>query len=352
MPATFRERASRKLAEAEPVKVQVGTAFIVLFLLALAGSIFYGLLPGWTLMDGLYMTFITLTTIGFQEVHPLPEIARIFTIGISVVGIFTIGFIVARTTQLFVTGPALRLRHMKRRIDNLQDHYIICGFGRLGQRIARDFQDDGRPFVVIENSPPKVEALAEAGYLHLEGNAEDDKILHEAGLERARGIVTTLTNDSDNVFVTLMAREINPEIFILARTNASANARRLYRAGANKVISPYEIGADRMARVVLRPNVDRFLEQALNVHGLDLQIEEVEIIEGSDLDGQSLGGAKFRQYYGAMVVGIVERPSNEVTFNPSADRRLKAGDVLITIGDVKMIHLVKAGCGHDNAGHN
>lgn len=352
MAGSFRKRASRRLAETEPVKVQVIAAFGVLFVLGVSGTIVYGLLPGWSLMDGLYMTFITLTTIGFAEVHPLTEATRIFTIVISVVGVLTIGFIVARTTQLFVTGPTLKLRHMKRAIQDLTNHYIICGYGRLGQRIARDFKDDGRPFLVIENAPLKIDKLTEAGHLYLEGNAEEDRVLQDAGIERARGIVTTLTSDSDNVFVTLLAREMNPDIFILARTNASANARRLYRAGANKVISPYEIGADRMARVVLRPNVDRFLERALHVQGLDLQIEEVEILEASDLDGQTLSGAQFRQHYGAMVVGIVDRSTGDVTFNPAPDRLLAAGDVLIVIGDLKMVRLVKIASGHDAAGHN
>jgi voltage-gated potassium channel len=346
MIGSLREHASRKLADTEPIKVQVAAAFGLLFLLGVCGTFVYGLLPGWSLMDGLYMTFITLTTIGFAEVHPLTGFARIFTIAISVVGVLTIGFIVARTTQLFVTGPTLKLRHMKRSIDSLSDHYVICGYGRLGQRIARDFKDDGRPFLVIENAESKIEKLSEAGHLFLEGNAEEEKVLREAGIGRARGIVTTLTSDSDNVFVTLLAREINPDIFILARTNASANARRLYRAGANKVISPYEIGADRMARVVLRPNVDRFLERALHVQGLDLQIEEIEVLEGSELEGSSLSGAQFRQHYGAIVVGLVERSTKEVTFNPAADRLLNAGDVLIVIGDIKMVRLVREGCGH------
>ncbi len=346
MPGSIQERAARKLAETEPIRVQVVAAFGILFVLGICGTVVYGTLPGWTIMDGLYMTFITLTTIGFGEVHPLTGLARIFTIAISVVGVLTIGFIVARTTQLFVTGPTLKLRHMKRSIDALSNHYIICGFGRLGQRIARDFKDDGRAFLVVENSPGKIEKLQEVGHLYLEGNAEEERILRDAGIDRAQGIVTTLTSDSDNVFVTLLAREINPNIFILARTNASANARRLYRAGANKVISPYEIGADRMARVVLRPNVDRFLERALHVQGLDLQIEEIEIIQGSNLDGVSLSSAQFRQHYGAIVVGLVERSTKEVTFNPDADRQLSAEDVLIVIGDAKMVRSVKEACGH------
>jgi voltage-gated potassium channel len=149
------------------------------------------------------------------------------------------------------------------------------------------------------------------------------------------------------VFVTLLARELNPNLFILARTNSEENARRLYRAGANKVISPYEIGADRMARVILKPNVDRFLERALHIGGLDLVIEEVEVEEGSAIEGSTLRSIDFRNSYGAIVLGVVSSDERGVTFNPEADRPLVAGDVLVIIGDGLMIENVRLGCGRD-----
>ena len=175
-------------------------------------------------------------------------------------------------------------------------------------------------------------------------NAEEDHVLREAGIDRALGVISTLTSDADNVFVTLLARELNPKLFILARTNSEENARRLYRAGADKVISPYEIGADRMARVILKPNVDRFLEHALHVGGLDLQIEEIQVEAGSSIEGRSLRESDFRNSYGAMVVGVVSGDEGDVTFNPSADREFTAGDVLVVFGDGTMIEEVRRGC--------
>lgn len=333
-----------RIASTEPALLQVLGATVFLILLIIAGTLAFASNPGWTFVDGLYMTFITISTIGFQEVHPLTPFGRILTIGIGVVGIVTLGFIVTRTTQLFVAGPlTLKKRHLRRMIDRVEDHYIICGFGRLGQRIASDLQQAGKRFVIIENNEAKLERLEDAEYLHLAGNAEEDSVLQEAGIERAVGLISTLTEDSDNVFVTLLARELNPSIFILTRTNTEENARRLYRAGADKVISPYEIGADRMARVILKPHADRFLEQALHVSGLDLLIEEVRIEVGSSIEGKSLRECDFRNTYGAIVVGIVEAESGEVTFNPEPDQALTEGDFLVIIGDQKMIDNVRKG---------
>jgi voltage-gated potassium channel len=335
----------RKLTDMEPTQFQVLSAAVFLVLLIVSSSFAFASRPGWTLIDGLYMTFITITTIGFQEVRPLGPMGRILTIIIGTVGVVTLGFIVTRTTQLFVTGPTtLKKRHRLRMIGRIDQHYIICGYGRLGQRIARDLDEAGKDFLVIENSDTKLQRLAETDYLFLEGNAEEDRVLREAGIDRAVGVISTLTSDSDNVFVTLLARELNPSLFILARTNSEENARRLYRAGANKVISPYEIGADRMARVILKPNVDRFLERALHISGLDLVIEEVEIREGSAMEGTSLKSSDFRNSYGAIVLGVISADDRAVTFNPSADRTLAAGDVLVIIGDGAMIETVRKGC--------
>jgi voltage-gated potassium channel len=334
----------RNLVSAEPALLQVMAASIFLVLLTIAGTFAFASRPGWSLIDGLYMTFITISTIGFQEVHPLTPFGRILTIIIGAVGVFTLGFIVTRTTQLFIAGPTnLKERQKKRMIGRISDHYIICGYGRLGQRIARDLLESGRSVLMVENNPAKLERLSASEFLYLAGNAEEDHVLREAGIEKAVGVITTLTSDSDNVFVTLLARELNPRLFILARTSSEENARRLYRAGADKVISPYEIGADRMARVILKPNVDRFLERALHVSGLDLQIEEITVEPDSAIEGRSLKDSDFRNAYGAMVVGVVSGTEGEVTFNPSADRAFAAGDVLVVIGDGPMIEEVRKG---------
>jgi voltage-gated potassium channel len=229
-------------------------------------------------------------------------------------------------------------------IDRISGHYILCGFGRLGQRIAHDLHEAGKPLLIIENDAAKLERLADSDYLYLAGNAEEDSILKDAGIDRAVGLISTLTADADNVFVTLLARELNPDLFILTRTNTEENTLRLYRAGADKVISPYEIGADRMARVILKPNTDRFLEKALHVGGLDLQIEEVKVEAGSEMEGSSLRESDFRKLFGAIVIGVVGAEQTGVSFNPSPDRTFVAGDVLVIIGDKRMIGNVRKGC--------
>lgn len=338
------ERFSERLARMETTQVQIGAALVVLFFVSVSGTVGYAYLEGWSLMDGVYMTFITLTTIGFEEVHPLSFRGRIFTVAIGTVGIVTIGFILTRTTQMLVARQRLRKRHMERMIARIKDHYVICGFGRIGTRIANVFQEAGQPFVVIDNAPQKLERLKKTNYLYVAGNAESEEALIEAGLNRAKGMITTLTEDSDNVFATLIARELRPDLMILARASTSENVRRLYRAGASKVVSPYEIGADRMARVILRPNVDHFLEQTALTGTFDLQMEEVRIEPGSSIEGQTLVEADFRNRFEAIVVGVVAGATEEVIFNPKASTRMNAGDTLVVLGNREMLERLVASC--------
>ena len=201
---------------------------------------------------------------------------------------------------------------MSKRISQLQDHYIICGYGRLGARVTHDLARARRSFVVVEVSPEKVENLVEQGFLFIHGNAENEEVLEEAGIRSAKGLILTLPEDSSNVFVTLTAREMNPGLFILARTDTHQNVPKLRRAGADKVVAAYEIGADRMAQVILRPNVDRFMEDVLKSEGLDLIMEEVPVNEGSMIAGHSLAESNFRQSFNTIVVAILESASNEM----------------------------------------
>jgi voltage-gated potassium channel len=337
-----------RIARLDPFRLQIAGAFVVLLILFLVGTFVYGSLEGWSVVDGLYMTFLTLSTVGFEELHPLSDGMRIFTVGIGVIGILAVGLIITRTAQVFVAGRRLQTLHMKNRIDRLSNHYIICGFGRLGRRIAKDFHGAKKPFLVIDKDPAKLDLLSRLPYIYLEGDAEEEAVLLEAGIERAEGLVATLSGDADNIFTTLIARELNPNLFILGRINSEKNARRLYRAGANKVISPYEIGADRMARVILRPNVDRFLEQALHVANLDLQVEEVAVSENSPMAGMTLQQCEFRNRFGAIIVGIVDDEHGHITFNPSANTVLNGGDVLIILGDVQMINDIKKSFGSED----
>jgi voltage-gated potassium channel len=318
-------------------------ANILLGLLLGVGTIGYTVIEGWTPLDSLYMTFITLTTIGFAEVHSMSDAGRVFTIAIGIVGIGSVAFIATRSVQVLLTSQRLRLRQITKMIQKTSDHYIICGYGRIGSRIAQDLARVGVPFVVIERSSAKIERLEKEDLLYVEGDAEEEEILTASGIERAKGLILTLPEDSSNVFVTLVAREINPDLFILARTDKHQNQKKLLRSGADKVISPYEIGADRMAQVILKPQVDRFMERVLHTGALNLVMEEVPIEEGAPIAGKTLADSKFRQQFDAIVVSIIDGVTRNMLFNPESNVVMKAGDVLIVLGSGEMVERLRTG---------
>lgn len=342
---TLSERLLGRLAKAEPTRREILLGTFVLFVLLLVGSVGYTILEGWSLMDGLYMTFITLTTIGFTEVQPLSMSGRVFTIGIAIMGIGTVAFIATRSAQLLIATQSLRQRHIERTIRRMRNHYIVCGYGRIGKRIAQDLQRAGRPYVVIDRDEEQIALLDPASTPYVHGDAEEEDTLLQAGIERADGLILTLPEDSSNVFVTLVAREVNADVFILARTNDHKNRRKLIHAGANKVISPDEIGADRMAQVILRPHVDRFMEQVIGTGALGLLVEEVAVEENAPIAGKSLAESHFRQQFDAIVIAILDGETSEMHFNPSARTEITPGDILIVLGSEEMIdRLRNEGC--------
>ena len=329
------------LARMDPSRREILLASLALLVLFAVGTFGYGLLEGWTWMDGLYMTFITLSTIGFQEIQPLSDTGRLFTLGLGITGIGLLTFVVARSAQLLLASERLRERRLMKQIDNLSNHYIICGYGRVGERLAEDLEEAGRPFVVVERADEEVEQLRDENRLHVKGNAENEDVLRTAGIERARCLILTLPTDSSNVFVALTARQMNEGLFILARTVDHDNRNKLIHAGADKVIAPSEVGADRMAQVVLRPNVDNFMERVLHAHSLSLQIDEVEVHPNAPLAGQSLAESNFRQQFEAVVIGMIDADTGDMTFNPPPSARIEAGDILIVLGDSTVIQTLR-----------
>lgn len=341
MPFTLiPRRFGRRMLRLESTRLQVVEGFLLIAALLIAGTFGYRYLEGWSLMDSLYMTFITLTTIGFGEIHPLSELGRVFTIGIAAIGVLAIGIIVTRTTQLLVSGNELKVRQMQRTIQKMKDHYVLCGFGRIGSRIAYNLAESDMPFVIIEQNHDHARAIEEREYLWVEGDAQEESTLLAAGLDRAKGLITTLSDDAANVFVTLTAREINPDLFILSRAYSGDNVVKLQRAGANRAVSPYELGADRMAWFVLRPKVNRFLELALQASGIDLSFEEVVIPVNSPMAGRTLRESRLRDTYNAIVVATVG-PGDQISFNPGPDFVLEPGLTLIVLGQrerLKALH--------------
>ena len=229
--------------------------------------------------------------------------------------------------------------------SHFQNHYVLCGLGSIGGRIARELIDVGKDLVIIDNSEDVVAKARERGYCCMAGDAESEEVLLKAGLRRAHGLILTLPDDRLNVFVTLIARELCKNLFILTRANYSYNRRKLLHAGADNVVAPEAVGADRMAQVVLHPVVDRFTEHVLKLRGIGVAIDQVRVRENAPLAGKTLAGSQFRSHFDTVVLGVWDHEAGQFTYNPGPDTRLKADDILIVIGSGKMVdHLRTVGC--------
>ena len=327
--------AYRNLVENPGLKNIITASFIMVIIFSI-GSAGYHLIENMTWFEGLYMTFITISTIGFTELHTLSNEGRIFTMLIFVTGIGVISYIASQTTQLLFEGELFYKRAMKKRLEKMENHYIICGYGRIGHRIAAVLKDAGLPLVVVENRKSGIEQLKEDKILFVEGDAENEDTLLEAGIDKAQSLICTLSSDQDNVFTTLLARDLNPKLFILVRTNETTNKNRVLRAGADKVISPYEIGADRMANVILRPHVDQFVDSITKYTMQDHTFDEALIAKGSVLDGKSLAEINLRTQYGVLIIAIIPK-GGSIQFNPDSSSEINEGDSLILIGDLEQI---------------
>jgi voltage-gated potassium channel len=312
------------------------TASFIMLIIFTLGSTGYHLIEDMTWFEGWYMTFITISTIGFTELQTLSNEGRIFTMLIFVTGIGVISYIASQTTQLIFEGEIFYKRAMQKRLEKMEQHYIICGYGRIGHRIAEVLKSAGLPVVVVEKRASSLDRLKEDKIPFIEGDAEDETTLLNAGVKKAQSLICTLSSDQDNVFTTLLARDLNPDLFILVRTNETTNKNRVLRAGADKVISPYEIGADRMANVILRPHVDQFVDSITKYNLQDHTFDEALISEGSLLNGKSLAEINLRTQYGVLIIAII--PSGgSINFNPDSSSQINVGDSLILIGDLKRI---------------
>ncbi len=310
-------------------------SILILALLVSAGTAGYMVIEGWVFLDALYMTIITLGTVGFKEVHDLGNAGKLFTIVLIVFGVSVLGYIVGSLAQIMFEGQIQRIigrKKVERKIEALQDHYIICGFGRIGALICREFAAKPIPFLVIEKHPEVHEKLHHEEYLHIRGDATEDETLLRAGIKRAKGLISVVTSDTENVYITLTARGLNPDLYILARSGEEGSDIKLKRAGANKVVSPYLIGGSRMAQAILRPNVVDFIEIATGREHLDLQMEEIQIPEKSAFIGENLVTAGFRKETGVIIVGI-KKSSGKMVFNPNPHTKIETLDTLIVLGE-------------------
>ena len=300
----------------------------------LVGVVGYHHFSNLSWLDALYMTVTTLSTVGYREVGEPDTDTKVFTIILLLFGAGILVYSVTAAVDL-VLDPAtrrwLRLRDIQRRTGRLKDHYIICGLGRVGRAVGEELGARGVPFLVIEHRPDVVAQAAARGWLVLEGNATNDRILDEAGIDRARGLVSCVDSDAENLFIVLSARALNPNLKITSRIIDEANLPKFKRAGVDHAYSPYSLLGRRIARAVTRPRVLEILDVALEDNNFDLTIEEGQIPEGSALVGQTLQDSQLRQRYGAVVMSLI-RADRSVIHNPSPETRFEALDILIMVG--------------------
>lgn len=315
-------------------KRRFGVIFAALFGILVIGTVGFHLIEGWSFVDCLYMSVITLSTVGFGEPKPMGETGRIFVMFYIVAGVSVVTYTVGTLTRMVIEGEVQQLLGRRRsmtKIRKLRDHYIICGFGRIGQMVAAEFERRPLPFVLIEKDENKVRRLP-PDYPVVVGDATEEEALLNAGVDRAKGLVTVLHSDAANLFVTLSAREMNPKLFIIARYEEERTKNKLLRAGADKVVSPYIIGGTRMAMAVLRPAVIDFIELATQSESLGLQMEEILVPPDSPLLGVKLSESGIRSSLEIIVVAVKKR-SGHMEFNPSAHTTLEEGDRMIAIGE-------------------
>ena len=326
---------------------------ILITTVAIVGTIGYVVIEGWTLWDAFYMTIITITTVGYGEVHPLTQAGRAFTVLIILSGVGSFFYAFTLFMALLAEGDLVERLDRRRRarmLDELKDHFILCGFGRMGGIIAREFSRQQVRFVVIERDPERMQAAIEQGFLAVEADASSEEVLRRVRIERARGLVAAVSTDAENVYAVLSARLLRPDLFIIGRAETDDARTKLLRAGADRVISPYQIGGLHLAQTALRPAVVDFVQLATTSENLDLNLEQVHIAASSTLAGRTLVEAGVRQRFGVVVVGI-SRSDGQMDFNPPPETTMRAGDDLVVLGragSLRELEIAALGAGTAN----
>jgi voltage-gated potassium channel len=310
-------------------------AFVGIGIVIAIGTLGYHFIEGWTLLEGLYMTVITITTIGFKEVSELSDSGRIFTLAIIFLGIGMVTYAFVTGSRMIIEGEIqnilTRRRYMKA-IEKIHDHFVICGYGRMGSFICQQLHLRNIPFVVVENKPELQDKIMEDGFLLSPGDATEETVLINAGIHRARGLVSVVQTDADNVYVVLTTRELNPDIEIIARAGEEAAEKKLMRAGATRVISPYRIGGMRLVMGIIKPAVMSFLELAMDQRKLDVDVEEVRVVAHSSYSGKKLIDTDIRRELNLIIIAI-KKSDGRMVFNPGPETVIEDNDTLIAMGE-------------------
>lgn len=309
----------------------IGAAMLAVMLVGTAGLVWIEHYP---VFDAFYMTLFTVATVGYCELHPLSPAGRVFNSFIIFFGVTVMFFAIGAMTQTIIQlelGDIFDKRRMRRMIDKLANHYIICGFGRVGRGAAEELLAAGVPFVVVDQNPERIAQAAKAGMLAMQADSTRDETLRAAGVTRARGLIAALVTDAENLFVILSAKTLNPMLNLAARVAEEEAEQKLRRAGADAVFAPYAMTGHKLAQALLRPHVSQFLDFTDKSLGMDVAIEQVRVGESSEYVSKSLQQAQLRRDVGVVVLAM-RKSSGEMLFNPPAEAEIQSGDYLIVMG--------------------
>ncbi len=310
-------------------------ALLILVTVLITGTLGFYLIEGWSVLDSFYTTITTMATVGYGDFTPRTAAGKIFAIAVIIFGVGTMLYSFSLITELIIEGRLRRILgrgKLQKMIGKMNNHYIICGSGRIGLLICRELAGAKMPFVVVDSNPEIIQKIQDEGFIYCKGDATQDKTLIEAGIKRAKGIVCVLPTDAENLYVILTAKELNQKIYILSRSEEEESEHRLIRAGANRVMSPYALGGSRMAMAILRPAMLDFIEITTSRQNLELRMEEVAVCDGSRLIGQSIEESEVRQSYGLIIVAV-KKDTEKMIFNPQASYIIASGDRIIALGE-------------------
>ena len=327
----------------EELKKRLVLSAALIALIVSFGTIGYMGIEGWNFIDSLYMTIITLTTVGFKEVNDLSLSGRIFTIVLLIGGVGTVFYTLGIGAKIIVEGELQEVygrRRLEKKLKDLRDHYIVCGYGRMGKIVARELKHEKLKYAVIEKNEVILDSDEKNATLIIQGDATRDDLLKRVGIEHAKCLISVLPTDAENLYVVLSARGLKPDLLIVARAGEEGSEQKLLRAGADRVVSPYHIGGLRMAHSVLKPAVVDFIEFATKSGNIDLQIEEITIQEGSELVNLSLDECGIGRDLGIIIVAIKQK-TGEMKFNPTFRTAIQIGDTLIAVGETSKLAVLE-----------
>lgn len=324
-------------------KVLLG--LLLLVVITAVGVAGYRLIEGWSFFDALYMTIITISTVGYAEVHPLSTNGKIFTMVLIIGGVGGALYALSGIIQYIIEGQfgiTLARRRMENRIGDLKGHFILCGHGRVGEEIALGFKEEGVPFVVIDSNSKNLAKADSHGYLYIEGDATRDEVLKQAGIQYAKGLVAAVGTDADNLYITLSARGLRPDLFIEARASDVQAEAKLKRAGADRVVSPHHIGGRRMAMLALRPAVVDFIDTVTRGRGREMLMESVDVLHNSRLVSETI--RDLHRETGTTILAAWKR-SGKFVANPAEEDKVEEGDRLIVVGNAKSLAALEDAAG-------